>query len=96
MIAGFMPSRPMPQPRLVEHDMEIVSRHADRVVAFYQGCIPADGDPRDVLKDPEVGATSQAARDERRDAARIDHLVVEIQSMPALRVFFRCVSPEAW
>jgi branched-chain amino acid transport system ATP-binding protein len=38
----------------VEHDMEIVSRYADRVVAFYQGRILADGDPREVLKDPEV------------------------------------------
>jgi branched-chain amino acid transport system ATP-binding protein len=38
----------------VEHDMEIVSRYADRVVAFYQGRILADGDPGDVLKDPEV------------------------------------------
>jgi branched-chain amino acid transport system ATP-binding protein len=38
----------------VEHDMEIVSRYADRVVAFYQGRILADGDPQYVLKDPEV------------------------------------------
>ena len=38
----------------VEHDMEIVSRYADRVVAFYQGRILADGEPRDVLKNPEV------------------------------------------
>jgi branched-chain amino acid transport system ATP-binding protein len=38
----------------VEHDMEIVSRYADRVVAFYQGRILADGDPRNVLMDPEV------------------------------------------
>jgi branched-chain amino acid transport system ATP-binding protein len=38
----------------VEHDMEIVSRYADRVVAFYQGRILADGDPHDVLKDGEV------------------------------------------
>jgi branched-chain amino acid transport system ATP-binding protein len=38
----------------VEHDMEIVSRYADRVVAFYQGRILADGDPHSVLKDPEV------------------------------------------
>jgi branched-chain amino acid transport system ATP-binding protein len=38
----------------VEHDMEIVSRYADRVLAFYQGRILADGDPHDVLKDPEV------------------------------------------
>jgi branched-chain amino acid transport system ATP-binding protein len=38
----------------VEHDMEIVSRYADRVVAFYQGRILADGDPHDVLMDAEV------------------------------------------
>jgi branched-chain amino acid transport system ATP-binding protein len=38
----------------VEHDMEIVSRYADRVLAFYQGRILADGDPHDVLRDPEV------------------------------------------
>jgi branched-chain amino acid transport system ATP-binding protein len=38
----------------VEHDMEIVSHYADRVVAFYQGRILADGDPKDVLKDSEV------------------------------------------
>ena len=38
----------------VEHDMEIVNRYADRVVAFYQGRILADGHPGDVLKDPEV------------------------------------------
>jgi len=38
----------------VEHDMEIVSRYADRVVAFYQGRILADGDPHNVLKDLEV------------------------------------------
>ncbi len=38
----------------VEHDMEIVSRYADRVVAFYQGRILADGDPQNVLKDQEV------------------------------------------
>ena len=38
----------------VEHDMEIVSRYADRVVAFYQGRILADGEPHHVLKDAEV------------------------------------------
>ena len=38
----------------VEHDMEIVSRYADRVVAFYQGRILADGEPADVLRDGEV------------------------------------------
>jgi branched-chain amino acid transport system ATP-binding protein len=38
----------------VEHDMEIVGRYADRVLAFYQGRILADGSPRDVLSDPQV------------------------------------------
>jgi branched-chain amino acid transport system ATP-binding protein len=38
----------------VEHDMEIVSNYADRVLAFYQGRILADGTPSDVLNDPEV------------------------------------------
>ncbi|HKO72554.1 MAG TPA: ABC transporter ATP-binding protein [Bradyrhizobium sp.] len=38
----------------VEHDMDIVSRYADRVVAFYQGRILADGLPSEVLKDVEV------------------------------------------
>jgi len=38
----------------VEHDMEIVNRYADRVVAFYQGRILADGEPGHVLKDREV------------------------------------------
>lgn len=38
----------------VEHDMEIVSRYADRVVAFYSGRIIADGEPHTVLKDANV------------------------------------------
>jgi branched-chain amino acid transport system ATP-binding protein len=38
----------------VEHDMEIVSRYAERVVAFYQGRILADGAPAAVLSDQEV------------------------------------------
>ena len=38
----------------VEHDMDIVSRYADRVVAFTGGRIIADGAPHMVLRDPEV------------------------------------------
>jgi len=38
----------------VEHDMDIVSRYADRVIAFYSGRILADGAPPDVLNDPDV------------------------------------------
>ncbi len=38
----------------VEHDMEIVSRYANRVLAFYNGRIIADGEPHHVLADPDV------------------------------------------
>jgi branched-chain amino acid transport system ATP-binding protein len=38
----------------VEHDMEIVSRYAQRVVAFYDGRIIGDGPPTTVLNASEV------------------------------------------
>ena len=38
----------------VEHDMEIVSRFAQRVLAFYDGRIIADAAPQAALADPEV------------------------------------------
>ena len=38
----------------VEHDMEIVGRYADRVLAFYAGRIIADGEPATVLSNEEV------------------------------------------
>jgi branched-chain amino acid transport system ATP-binding protein len=38
----------------VEHDMEVVSRFAERVLAFYDGRIIADGPPQEALNDPEV------------------------------------------
>jgi branched-chain amino acid transport system ATP-binding protein len=38
----------------VEHDMEIVGRYAERVIAFYDGRILADGPVAVVLEDPEV------------------------------------------
>jgi branched-chain amino acid transport system ATP-binding protein len=38
----------------VEHDMEIVSRFAQRVLAFYDGRIIADAAPELALADPEV------------------------------------------
>ena len=38
----------------VEHDMEIVSRHARRVLAFSEGRIIADGPPGETLANPEV------------------------------------------
>ncbi len=38
----------------VEHDMEVVSRFAQRVLAFYDGRIIADAAPEIALTDPEV------------------------------------------
>jgi branched-chain amino acid transport system ATP-binding protein len=38
----------------VEHDMEVVSRFAARVIAFYDGRIIADAPPEAALRDPEV------------------------------------------
>ncbi len=38
----------------VEHDMDIVERHADRVIAFYAGKVIADAPPATALVDPEV------------------------------------------
>jgi branched-chain amino acid transport system ATP-binding protein len=38
----------------VEHDMEIVARYADRVLAFYDGTVIADGPPAAALADARV------------------------------------------
>jgi branched-chain amino acid transport system ATP-binding protein len=38
----------------VEHDMEIVGRYAERVFAFYDGTVIADGPPRETLEDPRI------------------------------------------
>jgi branched-chain amino acid transport system ATP-binding protein len=38
----------------VEHDMEIVARYAERVLAFHDGTVIADGPPTQALADPTV------------------------------------------
>jgi len=38
----------------VEHDMEIVERYVDRVIAFYQGEIICDAPPKEALTDKKV------------------------------------------
>jgi branched-chain amino acid transport system ATP-binding protein len=38
----------------VEHDMEIVRRYTQRILAFYDGRVIADGDPETVLNAPDV------------------------------------------
>ena len=50
----------------VEHDMEIVERYVDRVLAFYQGEVICDAPPAEALMDPGViefvtGAPPEAA-----------------------------------
>jgi branched-chain amino acid transport system ATP-binding protein len=40
----------------VEHDMEIVERFAERVLAFYDGTVIADGTPATTLADARVQA----------------------------------------
>ena len=46
----------------VEHDMEIVSRFAQRVLAFYDGRIIADAPPQAALADPDVQRYVAGAR----------------------------------
>lgn len=38
----------------IEHDMDIVERYANRVIAFYEGRIIADGPTAEVLQEPTV------------------------------------------
>ena len=38
----------------VEHDMEIVERYVDRVIAFYQGQVICDDTPKKALKNKKV------------------------------------------
>lgn len=46
----------------VEHDMEIVGRFAERVLAFYDGTVIADQTPREVLANPKVQAFISGTR----------------------------------
>ncbi len=46
----------------VEHDMEVVSRYSDRVIAFYSGRIIADDSPQRALADAEVRRHVTGAR----------------------------------
>jgi neutral amino acid transport system ATP-binding protein len=38
----------------IEHDMEVVMNHADRVIVMAQGRVIADGEPHEVRSDPAV------------------------------------------
>ena len=59
----------------VEHDMEIVERFAERVLAFYDGTVIADGTPAATLADARVqtlisGGPGQGRRRRRRPCLR--------------------------
>ena len=53
----------------VEHDMEIVAGFADRVLAFYDGTVIADGTPDAALGDPKVQELISGVRVTPRSAA---------------------------
>jgi branched-chain amino acid transport system ATP-binding protein len=46
----------------IEHDMDIVTRYADRVLAFYEGTVIADGAPATALADARVQALISGTR----------------------------------
>ena len=41
----------------VEHDMEVIQRHGERMLVFDTGRVMADGEPSQVLSDPEIKKT---------------------------------------
>jgi len=41
----------------VEHDMEVIQRYAERMLVFDTGRVMADGEPEQVLSDPEIKKT---------------------------------------
>ena len=55
----------------VEHDMEIVGRFADRVLAFSEGTVIADGPPAIALADPQVQALISGTK--ARSSLRAGH-----------------------
>ena len=57
----------------VEHDMEVVSRFAERVLAFYDGRIIADAPPGVALEDPEVKRFVVGGELHRLDEAQARH-----------------------
>jgi branched-chain amino acid transport system ATP-binding protein len=54
----------------IEHDMEIVERYAERVIAFYDGRVIADGEPARVFVDADVRRFVVGAELHRRERSR--------------------------
>ena len=73
----------------VEHDMEIVERFAERVLAFYDGTVIADGTPAATLADARVQALISGPKAKGAAAAspmfRVSNLNVSIGPVPIIR-----------
>ena len=53
---------------VIEHDMDIVFRYSDRIVAMHQGAILASGTPDEIRRNEQVAMTllgTHATQDER-------------------------------
>ena len=48
----------------IEHDMDIVRKYSDRVIAFAAGQVIADGPPAKTLSDPQVRLLVTGERDQ--------------------------------
>ena len=55
----------------IEHDMEIVSRYAERVLAFVDGTIIAEGSPEFVIANPQVRQHIVGEAADRHAGARV-------------------------
>ena len=42
---------------IIEHDMDVVFRYSDRIVAMHQGAILADGTPDEIRRNEQVAMT---------------------------------------
>lgn len=73
----------------VEHDMEIVGRFADRVLAFYDDTVIADGTPTATLADPRVqtliSRTKVKVAGGLPPMLRVSNLSVSIGPIPIIR-----------
>jgi branched-chain amino acid transport system ATP-binding protein len=47
---------------VIEHDMDIVFRYSDRIVAMHQGAILADGTPEEIRSNEQVTLTLLGTR----------------------------------